>query len=224
MFSCGQDTYSDVYKRLTSKATELHTKIAISNENSVKLKKCEENIRITSLAVNMMLTSLQELNKLSIAIQNYLTERRKKGNMAVNTAIMSAHNVVPDSMEGVRFVMSGEEAWLESEDGMLVERMEGGGFRATCSLFMRRVALTAAKNTMQILILDELLAKLSPESSAIVSTYLPVLAQNMQIIIVEQKKEVYSRINCDAYNFLLTDNSTIVRKEVISNGEDPDAS
>ena len=152
-------------------------------------------------------------------IVDYLGEKKKSGNMAVNAALLSARNVVPDSMEGIHLIVDGDEAWLESNEGLLMERMEGGGYRATCSLFMRKIALSSAPETMQFMILDELLAKLSQESSATLSQYLPILARDSQIIVIEQKSEVYSQLNCQRYHFFLAEGQTIVKKEEIKNGE-----
>ena len=204
---------TDLYQRLVNKAGQLNQKITISNQNKERLAQCDMYLDVFAKSLKETNIAIKELQSLKKQVVSYLTERKHKGNMAVNTALMSARSVVPDSMSGIHLTMQNGEAWLESDNGMLVERMEGGGFRATCSLFMRRVALSASPNTMQILILDELLAKLSPQSSAIVSTYLPILAQDMQIIIIEQKKEVYAEANCKVYNFFLADGSTIVREE-----------
>ena len=204
---------TDVYQRLINKAGTLSHKVEVARANKEKIEYCDNIIEQYGSLIKDYGHTINEMKSMMKQISAYLTERKKKGTMAVNTALMSARSVVPDSMAGVHLAMQNGEAWLESDNGMLVERMEGGGFRATCSLFMRRVALSASPDTMQILILDELLAKLSPQSSAIVSTYLPVLAQDMQIIMIEQKKEVYADADCKVYNFFLAEGSTIVREE-----------
>lgn len=207
------DTHTDIYQRLISKAGELSNKVETSKQNRIKIKEATDNIKVYSTILASHKVVQKEISGLIDEIVEYLSTKKKNGSMAVNAALMSAKNVIPDSMDGVKLAIADGEAWLESPDGLLVERMEGGGFRATCSLFMRKVALSASPNTMQLLVLDELLAKLSPESSAIVSTYLPLLAQSMQIIIIEQKREVYANAECKTYNFFLADGATVVREE-----------
>lgn len=212
-------SYSDICQQLTNAASVLANNIAVAKENEEKRKQYTFMQKNLATAIISYKNTASKLKHAMADISEYLGEKKKSGNMAVNAALMSARNVVPDSMEGIHLVVDGDEAWLESADGMLMERMEGGGYRATVSLFMRKVALTANDGALQFLLLDELLAKLSPESSAIVSQYLPILAQDCQMILIEQKAEVYSQINCKRYHFFLAEGETIVREEDIKNGE-----
>lgn len=212
-------SYSSICQQLNAEASVLASKVAVAKENEEKRTKYSAILKSVCTALVSYKNTASKLKHAMSDIIEYLGEKKKAGNMAVNTALMSARNVVPDSMEGIHLVVDGDEAWLESADGMLMERMEGGGYRATCSLFMRKVALSADPNTLQFLLLDELLAKLSPESSATVSQYLPILAQDCQMIVIEQKAEVYSQLNCKRYHFFLAEGETIVREEDIKNGE-----
>lgn len=208
--------YISVCNELRTAAAALGTQIAISEENAKKREEYTSCRNTAQKQMDMYKSVASEVQALIAEAESYLGERAKRGNMAVNAALLSARNVVPDAMAGVRMAVDGKEMWLENEDGMLIERMEGGGFRAACSLFCRKVALASNPSTMQFLILDELLAKLSPESSVTVSQYLPILAKDMQIILIEQKKEVYAQANCIRYNFFLAEGKTIVEREVIN--------
>lgn len=212
------NSYTAICKQLTNEAAVLGSRIAIARDNEEKRKKNTEKLKAICSAISVYKNTVYKLRHCIQDIVDYLGEKKKSGNMAINAALLSARNVVPDSMEGIRLIVDGDEAWLESAEGLLMERMEGGGYRATCSLFMRKVALASSQTTMQFLILDELLAKLSPESSAVVSQYLPILAQDCQIIIIEQKNEVYSQLDCKRYHFFLAEGETIVREEEIRNG------
>lgn len=212
-------SYTAICQQLMNQASVLQSQITLAKANEEKRAKYTTILKNVSSAIITYKNTAFKIKSTISDIAEYLGEKKRVGNMAVNAALLSARNVVPDSMEGIHLVVDGNEAWLESNDGMLMERMEGGGYRATCSLFMRKVALSSAPNTLQLLILDELLAKLSPESSAIVSQYLPILAQDCQMIIIEQKAEVYSQINCKRYHFFLAEGETIVREEDIKNGD-----
>lgn len=208
--------YSNLCSELVQKAAALEQQIAISKSNEEKKKQAVGMIESCTNIVTGYKRTGSILKQLINEIIDYLGERSKQGNMAINAALLSARNVVPDAMSGIRMQVDGKEMWLENEDGLLVERMEGGGFRAACSLFCRKVALASNPDTMQLLILDELLAKLSSEASVTVSQYLPILAQDMQIIIIEQKKEVYAQSTCVRYNFFLAEGKTVIEKEVIT--------
>lgn len=214
-------SYSNVCQQLMNQATALGTQISIAKENEAKRTKYTEIVKAIMKSENFYKRAIQVVQREMDDISEFLAEKKKAGNMAINAALLSARNVIPDSMEGVRLETEGKEAWLEIGDGMLVERMEGGGYRATLSLFMRKLALASAEGIEQLLIIDELLSKLSSESSAIISQYLPILAQNSQIIIIEQKPEVYSQLNCRRYHFFLTEGETSVREEDIHNGSEP---
>ena len=204
-----------VCEQLKAAAAALGQQIAISEANEKKRQTYSDKLRIAKEEVNLFKQVQDEVQAIITEAETYLGERSKRGNMAINAALLSARNVVPDAMSGVRMAIDGKEMWLENEDGMLVERMEGGGFRACCSLFCRKVALASNPSTMQFLVLDELLAKLSPESSVTISQYLPIIAKDMQILIIEQKKEVYAQADCTRYNFFLAEGKTIVEREVI---------
>ena len=211
--------YSDVCDQLAYKAAALEQQIAISEANAVKKKEAQTVVDVLERSIASYKDANAVIKQVTEDIIDYLGERSKNGNMAINAALMSARNVVPDSMGGIRMAIDGKEMWLENEDGMLVERMEGGGFRASCSLFCRKVALTSNPDTIQLMILDELLAKLSSEASVTVSQYLPILAKDMQLLIIEQKKEVWAQSNCTRYNFFIADGQTVVEKEVITSGD-----
>lgn len=211
--------YTDVCEQLKHEAAVLGNVIETSKENLKKRGMYERDKEVFVPMLEEYKLISKRLSQLTSDICEYLGEKKKRGNQSINAALLSARNVIPDSMSGIRLTISGDEAWLESEEGMLMERMEGGGFRATCSLFMRKIALSSAPETMQFMILDELLAKLSQESSATLSQYLPILARDSQIIVIEQKSEVYSQLNCQRYHFFLAEGQTIVKKEEIKNGE-----
>ena len=212
--------YTNVCEQLKREAAVLGNIIETSIQNKEKGLGYDKELALFTPLLADYKAIYKRIGEIISDISEYLGEKKKQGSQSINAALLSARNVIPDSMSGIHLSISGDEAWLESEEGMLMERMEGGGFRATCSLFMRKVALSSSPNTMQFMILDELLAKLSQESSATLSQYLPILARDSQIIVIEQKSEVYSQLNCDRYHFFLAEGQTIVKKEEIRNGED----
>ena len=118
--------------------------------------------------------------------------------------------IVPKVEEG--------EAWFETLDGIDVSRLEGGGYRSSLSVLMRATVLRSNQQYLQTLVLDELFAKLSVENSVTLSGYLPILAQDMQIISIEQKPEVFAKAPHVAYRFYLDGDHTVVQREEFGNG------
>ena len=103
------------------------------------------------------------------------------------SAMRAAAFIVPSCDDTIIPRCEDGEAWFETQDGIDVSRLEGSGFRSILSVLMRAVVLRANPQFLQTLVLDEIFAKLSVENSATLSSYLPILAQDMQIISIEQK-------------------------------------
>lgn len=147
------------------------------------------------------------------AITNYADERRRDSNTAVVTAMRAASYIVPSCDHTIIPRCEDGEAWFETQDGIDVSRLEGAGFRSILSVLMRSVVLRANPQFLQTLVLDEIFSKLSVENSATLSTYLPILAQDMQVISIEQKPEVFANNSHTAYKFFLDGDHTVVQKE-----------
>ena len=81
---------------------------------------------------------------------------------------------------------------------------------------MRSVVLRSNPQFLQTLVLDEIFAKLSVENSATLSSYLPILAQDMQVISIEQKPEVFANNSHTAYKCFLDGDHTVVQKEDVT--------
>ena len=211
---CGNNyKYSNVCADLEKRIQQCNFRIKQTEENESKLKKLRENIEAYTKIISNQESSLAKLKPLLEDIQRYTTDRRKQSLNSIQQVLMSAGNIVPASNSKITFKMENGEAWFETEDGLSLDRTEGSGYRATLSLFMRNVFLRSNPQYLQTLVLDELFAKLSPERSAILSTYLSVLGQHTQIISIEQKPEVFADAECTSYFFFLDEGKTIVRKE-----------
>jgi hypothetical protein len=207
---CG---YSDICVKLNAAIANCDFKIEQTVKNEAKAKRCEEQRVALSINIEKLETLLSELKVLTDTVSTYTAERRASSLNAVKNALMAAGNVVPASNKQVVFQMKQGEAWFETMDGLSLDRVEGSGYRAVLSMFMRTVFLHSNQQFLQTLILDEIFAKLSPERSAILSTYLPLLGESIQIISIEQKPEVFSGLDCTTYSFFLDGDKTVVRKE-----------
>lgn len=205
--------YTDVCAKLENEASQCSFRIKQTEENETKVARLKDNLDKYNQAIMKLQFLLAELKPLIADIVEYTTERRSHSALAIKQALMVAGNIVPASSQGIKFQMENGEAWFETSDGLSLDRVEGSGYRATLSMFMRNVFLRSNPQYLQTLILDEIFAKLSPERSAVLSTYLPVLGESMQIISIEQKPEVFADAECTSYYFFIEDGQTIVRKE-----------
>ena len=162
-----------------------------------------------TVAIKRLDVGISSYAALLEAITSYTDERRRDGNTAVMSAMRAAAYIVPSCDDTIIPRCEDGEAWFETQDGIDVSRLEGSGFRSILSVMMRSVVL-------QTLVLDEIFAKLSVENSATLSSYLPVLAQDMQIISIEQKPEVFANNSHTAYKFFLDGDHTVVQKEDVA--------
>lgn len=169
-----------------------------------------------SVAIKRLDIGISNYAALLEAITSYTDERRRDSNTAVMSAMRAAAFIVPSCDDTIIPRCEDGEAWFETQDGIDVSRLEGSGFRSILSVLMRAVVLRANPQFLQTLVLDEIFAKLSVENSATLSSYLPILAQDMQIISIEQKPEVFANNSHTAYKFFLDGDHTVVQKEDVA--------
>ena len=203
---------------LRRRAQEASFRIKTTEENEEKKESVATTMKQTRAAVKNLEAGLAIYKGIIETLVEYLDERRQQSNTAIMSAMQAAAYIVP-SCDGTIIPRVEEgEAWFETQDGIDVSRLEGGGYRSILSVLMRAVVLRSSSQYLQTLVLDEIFAKLSVENSATLSGYLPILAQDMQIISIEQKPEVFSRTSHIAYRFYLDGDHTKVASEVVENG------
>lgn len=169
-------------------------------------------MRQCAVAIKRLDKGISDYAALLDAITKYSDERRRDGNTAVMSAMRAAAYIVPSCDSTIIPRCEDGEAWFETQDGIDVSRLEGSGFRSILSVLMRSVVLRSNPQFLQTLVLDEIFAKLSVENSATLSSYLPILAQDMQVISIEQKPEVFANNSHTAYKFFLDGDHTVVQK------------
>lgn len=196
-------------------AAQSDLKIRQTKENQNRFVSLEAQIKNYSDLIQSMDLVLQKIKPWMVDLVEYNAQKKKDALLAINTALSVANFIVPSSMKGIKFRIEGKEAWLENGDGLYADALEGSGYKGVVSVYLRDVVVRSNPSIIQFMVLDEPLSKLSPENSAIFSTYIPLLAEDMQIIWIEQKKEVFSSLeNCVVYNFFKDDSDhTIAVKE-----------
>lgn len=207
------DSLNSTTQKLRQRAELAKFRISQTTENEGKRAAQEKAMQNCTIALGRLTTALSTYSALSKTISEYIDERRKDSDTAVLAAMRAAAYVVPACDTTIVPRCEDGEAWFETSDGLDVSRLEGSGFRSILSVFMRSVVLRAQSAHLQTLLLDEIFSKLSVENSVTLSSYLPILAQDMQIISIEQKPEVFASTTHVAYKFYLDDNRTVVQGE-----------
>jgi len=204
---------------------DLDVRIRVSEQNQKLHDSYQEKLQTLEENIYLCKEVLDNVKPLLNDVQDYIAERRRESMQNINNALRMSGEIIQDASEGVYFQLEGDEAWLATSDGLIVDAVEGGGYRQISSTFLQSVVLNVNPNTLHTLILDEVFALVSPENSAILSEYLSVLCKTTQIISIEQKPQVYSNVDSTLYKFVKGDEYSEVHKECIKrdvgrNGEE----
>lgn len=207
--------YTRTCSALRQAIQDIDVRVRVSQQNQklretyeAELSKLEENIALCNGVIDIMKPLLED-------VQDYISKRRISSMQNINNALRMAGEIIPDSTEGIYFHSDGDEAWLSTPDGLEVDEVEGGGYRHISSTFIRSTILNSSLDTLNTMLLDEIFATVSTENSVTLSLYLNVICQNMQIISIEQKPQVYSNIDAVMYEFSKNNEYTeVTRKEL----------
>ena len=210
--------YPDTCRALEQAIRDLDTRIRISEQNTKLRENYQAEIDKANHSVAIASTLIDLLKPMCADIETYITERKKESMQNINHAIRIAGEIIQDATEGIYFHLDGDEAWLSTPDGLEVDMVEGGGYRQISSTFLRSVVLGANPDTLNTLFLDEIFSLVSQQNSASLSLYLNVICNDMQVISIEQKPQVYSNIDSRTYTFNKLNNFAEVTVEEIKRG------
>lgn len=220
MYEESVPNYSDTCSALDSAIRELEVKIRLSEQNSKLRETYTKSIQEAQANYDLASYLLELVKPMDADIENYIAERKRESMQNINNAIRLAGEIIKDSTDGIYFNLDGDEAWLSTPDGLEVDMVEGGGYRQISSTFLRSVVLGANPDTLNTLLLDEIFSLVSPQNSATLSLYLNVICQDMQVISIEQKPQVYSNIDSRTYTFnKLNKFAEVTVKEVKREGD-----
>lgn len=203
--------YRDICNQLARAITDLDVDIKVSDQNTKlketytqKLSTLEDNISLCNMVI-------EETKPLLNEAQEFLDKRRSESMQNINNALRISGEIIPDASDGIMMRLEGDEAWVSTPDGREVQDAEGGGFRQTSSMFLRKVMLQSNPELLQTMFLDEMFALISTENSATLSLYLNTVLKDTQVISIEQKPQVYSNVDGVMYQFYSSD-PAMVRK------------
>ena len=215
--------YSNTCINLAKVIGDLDVRIKMSEQNKKLRATYEEHISNYTRSISLLNGSMDIMKPMLADIQHYIAERKKESMQNINNALRLAGEIIKDSTEGIYFKLDGDEAWLSTPDDLEVDDVEGGGYRQISSTFLRSVVLAANANTLNTVLLDEIFSLVSPENSAALSLYLNVMCQDMQVISIEQKPQVYSNIDCLTYTFNKDNEYAEVTHKTVKRGGFEDA-
>lgn len=206
---------SNSIAKLKERAVMADLRVRQTSENSSKKEEQAKAIRIYTILQKRLDVASKVYAEVIKAIQEYLDNKQKDSSTAITSAIRTAIQIVPDCDPNISLQCVDGEAWIGTPDGIEVDRLDGSGFRSTLSVLLREIVLRFNPQSLQTMVLDEVFSKLHAENSATLSAYLPILAQTMQIISIEQKPEVFANTPHIAYEFKLDGDVTVVRREEV---------
>ena len=216
--------YSDTCNALKTRLEDVRYKIKTTKVNQEHIKTYNQKIDETHKYVQALDTTNAYLSPIIRDITSYLAARKKQSQQAINSVIRMACEIIPDAMPDIHFEIKGEDAWLQSSDGLLTRLAEGSGYKSILSAFLRTVVLNMNPQSLQTMIFDEPFSKVSVEHSATLSLFLNLMIKNMQIISIEQKPEIYANVNCVNYVFTKQNGYTQITKEYMNNADNLQAS
>lgn len=198
---------------------DLQYKIRLSKTNKANLESYQQKIEQLDRNILALESVRAYLKPIMEDITDYLGERKKQSIQSINSAIRIASEIIPDAMPNIYLEISGNEAWLSTTDGLMVQLSEGAGYKSILSAFLQAITLSANQTYLQTMIFDERFAKVSVEHSTVLSTFLSLMTKNMQIISIEQKPEVYMNVDHVEYRFEKQGAHSLITREEHNNGE-----
>lgn len=201
MLSYTKPDYSGTCRLLEREIASMTARVRVSEQNSKLKESLEGQVKNLNNGIAMCNQFLDLVKPLLDDTQDYIDKKRKYSMNNINNALRLAGEIIPDSAAGIFFQLDGDEAWLSTDDGLEVDMTEGGGYRQISSTFVRSAVLAANPHNLKTMLLDEMFSTVSVQNSAVLSSYMNVICQDMQVISIEQKPQVYCNIDAEVYTF-----------------------
>lgn len=193
--------YSAICTQLRQAVNQLDVDIKVSEQNEKLKAQYTETLEHMERNINLCNMVIEETKPLLADAQEFLDKRRQESMQNINNALRISGEIIPDAAEGLTMKLEGDEAWIATSDGREAQDSEGGGYRQTSSMFLRKVILQSNPELLQTMFLDEMFALISAENSATLSLYLNTILQDTQVISIEHKPQVYSNVDGVLYHF-----------------------
>lgn len=207
---------------ISSVCNQLRERIAKASFNIEEVKKAQKvkeeieyRLKIFQDADRLVRKVIEKTKLIGIAATNYLTAKKEKSLKGVYSAIYLTSSIIPGNTGIISDLSRPEEFTVVNSYGDPIMITEGGAVRSILSLTLR-YAIISNTEYENFFLLDEPLAVVSQEKSALFSQYLPIIGQNSQIILIGQKPEIFiSADNTKEYLFTKSGGKTRV-EEVVS--------
>lgn len=135
-------------------------------------------------------TRNENTNALKIC-RKYLADKRDEAFEDIKEAILMGNSIITSASK-YHLEIGDKTASIVNEYGVDVYESEGSAYTATVSFFAR-IAVVENTGLQNTFFLDEALTHLSPESSANLSHLLLEKSKTCQLVLIEQKPEVFAQ-------------------------------
>ena len=193
MYEGFSDKVDSYYKDISEYYDKCKINIAMHEENQEKRAKQENNLKVASNNLTILRKSQNKLKKLIKDIKVYQDEKESRSMGGIYRAFFNTLQVVP-SAAGCKLDRKNGKAVIRTSKDFPIQYIEGGAYRATLSMFTRNSVLKNAEDYLDFLMLDEALSVLKEDKSAELSRYIDVMAQDFQMVMVEQKQQIFENI------------------------------
>lgn len=182
-----------------------------TKEDRKKKEELKASIRDADSVTALYKVTDDELKKIESDLRMYSEKKEEEALAGIYSGIYSAQSIIPET-EGIELKIGNGKAKLVTDEGIDVNLKEGSGFRAMLSFLVRDIILENSEYE-NFAIYDEPLATLSGENSAELSVLFNILGKRKQLIVIEQKPEIFANIEgLTVYEFSKVEGKTLIRK------------
>jgi hypothetical protein len=176
-------------ERLAAEIAKDKYRIEKSISERQERKRMQKNLNEVRSDMTLVKSLISTYRKMIKDIIEYQAEYQSDSINDVHRAIYAAKSIIPDCGEIAPVIEAGSFIIVD-ESGLNIKDIEGDGLKSTVSTMVRHSILSRTA-FQQFMILDESLAPVNDVNSATFSKYLPLLAKDMLIILIEQKPSVF---------------------------------
>lgn len=169
--------------------TILKERLRISEIDRIRLRDLLRTKAEYEKELSLILSLISLYKVLLNEIEDYQSIYKSKAINDVYRALYATRNIIPDCDEINPLIENGSFT-LVDKDNLPITEIEGGGVQAAASVLVRH-SILARTEYLPFMILDESVATVSDINSSTFSKYLPLLAADVQITMIEQKPTVF---------------------------------
>lgn len=202
-----------VVQQLRESAFISRNKIAVTKKSLSERYTLTKKVNDLKETDHMCDLSIEHLKQVQSKLIKYNNKKKENSMSGIYSSIYTAKSIIPDTADlTMSYDKNMERLKIVNDKGVTIDNITGCGFKELVSLLIRIVTLRNSDYILT-LFLDESLFGLSPDNSAKISKYLNILAKNVQLIMIEQKNEIFTDVEGPVYTFNQIEGVTYIEKE-----------